>query len=241
MSLPDVQKLYEVTEATWPAFAQYEAGGFVIREGRGGGKRVCAATAEADFLELEIDRAEHEMAGLGQAPLFMLRDGENELDQRLQERGYEVIDPVNLYAIAAEALATEEPPRTVAIPAWEPLKIMEEIWAAGGIGPARIDVMKRACSPKTGLVSRFNDQPAGASFMAMHQGISMLHSLEILPEHRRHGLGRWVMRRAGFWTLAQGGHTVSVLCTQANDAANALYQNLGMSLIGTYHYRIKSE
>ena len=241
MSLPSIQTLYEVTEATWPQASDWQEAGFTIRDGQGGGKRVSAATLASALGEADIEAAEKAMRGLGQAPLFMLRDGEEGFDSTLENRGYEVIDPVNLYAIEAKDLARDDIPRTIAIPAWEPLRIMEEIWAEGGIGPARIEVMRRACSPKTGIVSRFNDKPAGTAFMAMHQGITMLHALEILGTQRRNGLGRWAMHRAGNWTLENGGHTVSVLCTKANDAANGLYQSLGMSLIGAYHYRIKPE
>lgn len=241
MTLPSVQTLYEVTEATWPQASNWQEAGFTIREGQGGGKRVSAATLASALSEADIEAAEKAMRELGQAPLFMLRDGEEGFDTTLEDRGYEVIDPVNLYAIEAKDLARDDIPRTIAIPAWEPLRIMEEIWAEGGIGPARIEVMRRAGSPKTGIVSRFNDKPAGTAFMAMHQGITMLHALEILGTQRRNGLGRWAMHRAGNWTLENGGHTVSVLCTKANDAANGLYQSLGMSLIGAYHYRIKPE
>jgi GNAT superfamily N-acetyltransferase len=241
MTLPSIQTLYDVTEATWPQAAAWTEAGFTIRDGKGGGKRVSAATLEGSLSAADIEGAETAMHKLGQNPLIKHPEGEDDLDLELDQRGYDVIDPVNAYAISAADIARKDIPRTVAIPAWEPLRIMEEMWASGGIGPARIDVMRRACSPKTGIVSRFNDKPAGTSFIAMHQGITMLHALEIVPNQRRNGLGRWAMHRAGVWTLENGGHTVSVLCTKANDAANGLYQSLGMSLIGAYHYRIKPE
>ena len=43
------------------------------------------------------------------------------------------------------------------------------------------------------------------------------------------------------WAAAQGATHLSVLCTNANDAANALYSSLGMELVGQYHYRIKKD
>lgn len=241
MNQPSLQDLYEVTEATWPAAALSEAGGFTIRDGQGGGKRVSAATLRAGMEQAEIATAEQAMRQLGQRPLFMIREGDEALDKALSDRGYQQVDPVNLYLSKAEILKVDDIPRTIAIPAWEPLHIMQEIWATGGIGPERVNVMRRACAPKTGIISRYNDQPAGTSFMAMHKGVTMLHALEVLPTHRRSGLGRWAMRRAAEWTLRHAGSYVSVLCTQANDAANGLYSGLGMSLIGTYHYRSSPE
>ena len=241
MSLPDAKTLYDVVDATWPAAATSTCGPFLIRDGQGGGKRVSSAMALGAFTEADITAAEEAMRALNQTPLFQIREGEEELDQMLAAKGYEVIDPVTMYAIDANALATERPPRTVAIETTGPLTIMREMWEAGGIGPERVEVMHRACKPKAGFVSRWQDKPAGTSFIAMHNGISMIHAIEILPFQRRQGLGRWLMQRAAFWTLDNGGHTLSVICTDQNAAANGLYSSLGMSVVGRYHYRILSD
>lgn len=240
MTLPSIETLYAVCEATWPAASEAKAGGFVIRDGKGGGKRVSAATLDGALDAIDLGAAELAMRGLNQTPLFQVREGEDGLDALLETQGYAIVDPVNVYAATVESLATELPPRTVAIPAWEPLQIMKEMWAAGGIGPERIDVMLRAKGPKTGFVSRWQDKPAGTSYAAIHEGISMLHALEIKPEQRRNGLARWAMRRLAYWTIENGGDTVSVICTEANEAANGLYRSLGMTKIGQYHYRIKA-
>jgi GNAT superfamily N-acetyltransferase len=241
MSLPDAQMMYDVVEATWPAADVAECGPFLVRDGQGGGKRVSAATARGAFEEADIAKAEEAMRGLGQTPLFMIREGDDALDAALAARGYEVIDPVTMYAIPAQELAQERPPRTAAIETTGPMQIMREIWAAGGIGPARVEVMQRACKPKAGFVSRWQDKPAGASFIGMHEGIAMVHALEIVPFQRRMGVGRWLMQRAAFWTLENGGHTLAVICTTANAAANGLYSSLGMTVVGQYHYRILSD
>ena len=241
MTLPDALTLYEVVDATWPAAATFNCGPFLIRDGQGGGKRVSAATLSGEFSGSDIKAAEKAMRDLNQTPLFQIREGDDALDEALAERGYSIIDPVTMYAVDARTLATERPPRTVAIETTGPLTIMREMWATGGIGPARVEVMNRACKPKAGFVSRWQDKPAGTSFIAMHKGVSMIHAVEILPFQRRQGLGRWLMQRAAFWTLDNGGHTLSVICTDANAAANGLYSSLGMSVVGRYHYRILSD
>jgi len=64
-----------------------------------------------------------------------------------------------------------------------------------------------------------------------------VHALEVLPQHRRHGLGNWAMRAAAFWARENGADTLSVICTKANDGANGLYRALGMEIVGEYHYR----
>ena len=114
---------------------------------------------------------------------------------------------------------------------------MLDIWQAGGIGPERIKVMERVKGPKTGILGRLNDSPAGAAFVAIHEGIAMLHALEVLPHQRRQSMGVYAMRQAAFWARDKGASHIAVVCTQDNAGANALYSSLGMSRVGQYHYR----
>jgi GNAT superfamily N-acetyltransferase len=235
---PSVQTLYAVTEATWPPASAVLAGPWTLREGAGGGKRVSAATAEDVWREDDLTAAEAAMRMLGQDPLFMIREGEDALDAALNERGYDIIDPVNLWVCPVEALTDVAVPRVTAFSIWEPLAIMRDIWEAGGIGPARVAVMERAKGPKTGILGRVSDKPAGTAYCAVHEGIAMVHALEIAAAHRRKGMGVWMMRQAAHWAKANGARWIAVICTKANNGANGLYASLGMQLVGQYHYRI---
>ena len=69
----------------------------------------------------------------GQEHLFMIRDGDEILDAALAARGYEIIDPVTLYLCETARLRPASLPRAQSYCIWEPLHIMREIWAAGGI------------------------------------------------------------------------------------------------------------
>ncbi len=235
--MTDQARLFAAIDATWPAAAMVEAGPWTLREGRGGGQRVSAATAREDWRDPDIDAAERAMQLMGQTPLFMIRPGEDALDQALAARGYDVVDPVNLWAAPVDSLTDRPLPRVTAFAIWEPLAIMLEIWETAGIGPRRIAVMNRAQGPKTGLFGRVSDHPAGTGFCAIHDGIVMVHALEILDGYRGKGLGGWMMRCAAFWAAKQGAHTLAVLCTKANIPANRLYASLGFATVGEYHYR----
>jgi ribosomal protein S18 acetylase RimI-like enzyme len=68
----------------------------------------------------------------------------------------------------------------------------------------------------------------------------MLHALEIDPAFQRQGLGRHLTRAVAIWAQSQGASHLSLLATKANIGANALYASLGMSVVGQYHYRIKT-
>lgn len=227
-----------IIDSTWPAAQIIQHHKFTIREGQGGGSRVSAATANRALSDEDLSAAEQAMRAMDQPCLFMIRPGEEALDQQLEVRGYRVLDPVNIYRCDARLLTDQAIPRVTVFTIWEPLAIMHEIWERAGIGPARLAVMARAGGPKTGLLMRRKDTPAGAGFVAMHEDLAMVHALEILPEHQRQGLGQWAMRASAFWALDNGARTLSVICTKANEGANALYRSLGMEIAGTYHYRV---
>ncbi len=227
----------DIVDGTWPAARYKRLGPFQLREGQGGGSRVSAASALGPVSVADIDAAEAAMQAMGQKRIFCLRPGDESLDRQLADRGYDILDPVNIYSCPIDHLTDLPIPRVTVFPTWEPLAIMREIWAQGGIGPQRQAIMIRAEGPKTGLLMRNNDQPAGVGFVAMHDDVAMVHALEILPAHRRQGMGQWAMRASAFWAQENGAHTLSVICTKANVGANGLYRALGMEVVGEYHYR----
>lgn len=230
-------KYYAAVEATWPTAAKRQLGPITLREGQGGGSRVSAASVEGSATEAEIEAAEQAMRAMGQDCLFMIRDGQDDLDAQLGARGYLVKDPVNLWVCPIEKLMDVEIPRVTTFALWSPLEIQREIWIAGGIGMARQAIMERASGPKAALLGRYDDKPAGAGFVAVHDGVAMVHALEILPHQRRRGMGVWMMRQAAFWAAENGATEMAVLCTKENAGANGLYASLGMTNGGQYHYR----
>lgn len=233
---PDAGTLFEAIDATWPPAAMIDHGPWLLRNGQGGGKRVSAATAKGRCTETDVSNAEQGMRALGQQPLFMLRGEDSVLDAALAARGYEVVDPVVVMSDAIEKLTDRPVPQVTAFVVWEPLAIMEEIWAKGGIGPARLAVMHRAAE-KTAIFARSNNRPAGTAFVAVHEGVAMAHAVEVLPEHRRQGVAGWIMRQAAFWARDRGAKHMAVLCTKANTSALHLYNRLGFKVVGEYHYR----
>lgn len=236
MTVPDADHLFRVLDATWPAARTFDTGPWRIREGQGGGQRVSAATANSPVLETDIAAAETEMQTLDQRPLFMVRPGDTDLDDWLGARGYDIVDPVFAYLAPIDSLTADLPVRHL-IPTWPPLSIQREIWQAGHIGPARIAVMERAAEPRTTLLARHRDTPAGTAFVAVAEGVAMLHALEVRPDHRRGGVGRMMMHGAANWARLNGAVWLALMVTQANAAANALYRKLGMDVVSGYHYR----
>ncbi len=238
---PAPARLFEVIEATWPAAATVRAGPWTLREGRDGGKRVSAATIAGTWREEDLGAAEDAMRFMGQTPLFMIRPGEARLDAHLAARGYVSVDVTQMRICPVGQLTDRALPRVTAFTIWEPLAIMREIWEEGGIGPERVAVMERVKVPKTAIFGRVSDRPAGTAFCAIHNGIAMVHALEIRQSHRGKGLGGWMMRAAARWAEAQGAQWVACLHTRRNTGAHALYSSLGMADVGHYHYRILAQ
>lgn len=228
----------DLLDATWPAAAYSHAGGFTIRDGRGGGSRVSAATADDDsYDEAGVDAAIAAERKLGQTPLFMIRDGDERLDNMLAARGYGIVTPVHLYAGDVAALADPTPGPMTAFTLWPPFEIMRDVWAEGDIGPARLAIMDRVKGPKTTIMGRTQDRVSGVAFVAIHGQQAMLHALHVAPALRRQGSAVNIMRKAAKWAQDHGAVELFLAVTKANEAANALYASLGMRIVGQYHYR----
>lgn len=231
-------RLFDICEATWPAATCTRIGPWLVRNGQGGGKRVSAVTAEGVWTQADLPQAEQACRDLGQDLLFQIRPEDTALDTVLAERGYEIIDPVDVLSAPVETL-TADLHRLAAIPCWPPLAVQTEIWAEAGIGPARLAVMHRAKGPKTALLGRHNDHPVATAFVAIHDGTAVLHALEVSPEARRMGIGKTMMQGAANWAARHNARDLAVLVVKANKPAQTLYAGLGMTSAGAYHYRIK--
>ena len=234
--------VFDLLEATWPAATRIKAGPFTLRDGQGGGNRVSAATLDTGGADLpsedQLLKAETGMDALGQKRIFQIRPGQEAFDAELQARGYATRDDTRLWSCPVDLLCDRAIPRVTTFCVWQPLAIQREIWAEGGIGPARVAVMERVTRPKTAILGRREDKPAAVAFVALHEGRAMLHALEVRPAHRRHGMGEWMMRQAAIWARDQGASELCLLATATNTGANALYARLGMQQGEGYHYRV---
>ena len=229
--MPTEADLFDAVDATWPAHKFTDVDGWIIRDGRSGGQRVSVASGIGDISVAE--------AAMGQEKLFMIQVDQAQLDAELADRGCEVKEPVDLLVGYAATIADGIRPKLDAIFAEFPMPILAEIWAEGGIGSARLDVMERANCDKTFVMGRI-DACAAAAFVGVSNGICMAHAVEALAREQRRGVAEKMMRAAAWWGLQHGAATFCVLTTQANSSAQRLYRKLGMETATQYHYRIKT-
>lgn len=231
--------IWHALEVTWPAAEVARVGPWLLRRGLGGGKRVSAAGAVDGWVPADIPMAEAAMTAWGQVPLFVLRAADAALDAALQDRGYRSVDPVTIYAGDVANIGEPAPSPLSSFAHWPGLRVTEVIWDEAGIGLARRAVMARVKGAKVVLLGRCGDRAAGVAFVATAGDIAMIHALEVLPDQRRRGVGRDMMRGAAIWARDQGAGTLALAVTDANVAARALYASLGMSAVEQYHYRAK--
>lgn len=233
-----------VIGATWPPAQVDTVGPFDLCTGAGGGNRVSAArlaevaSGGEGVSKVHIAETAEAQAALGQEALFIVFGWQEALDRALEQEGFVKRDETLVLAAPVPEIAALPPPVSC-FDIWPPLAVQEEIWAEGGIGPARLAIMHRAQGPKTSLLGRVADRPAGTAFIALNGSIAMLHALEVAPRARRQGLARLMVRAGAAWAEDQGGALFTVLVTRENTAARELYASLGLKAVENYHYRVK--
>ena len=238
----DNDAIFGAIDATWAPATMRQHGSWILREGRGGGNRVSAASlAASSVTDADVSQAEAGMRAMAQPPLFMIRPGDDSLDQMLVGRGYEMFAPVRILGAAAETIADGTVLGADVIPCDTVLAAQRQLWAAGGIGPARIDIMYRVSVAKTALFARNGHALAGVAFVGVSGRLGLLHALEVCPSQRRKGVGAAITAAAAAWCVKNGADTLALLVTRENSAAIALYEGMGMRDITSYHYRIKNE
>lgn len=232
------RELSALIDATWPAASIRDVQGWTIREGRGAGNRVSAATASEPGNDADRAHAVKAMRAIGQHPVFMVRSGEEHLDAALAAEGYDIVTPTIAYvAPIAEIAGNGGPAETV----WPPSEAERGIWAEGGIGAARLAVMERVVVPRTACTVREDGLPVATGFAALHGRTCVLHAIETLIVHRRRGHGRRVIGELSRWGAAQGAEEVALLVVETNTSANALYRAMGFTPAAGYHYRTAPE
>ncbi|MGY6634012.1 MAG: GNAT family N-acetyltransferase [Alkalilacustris sp.] len=238
-AVPPVAADFEAAlEATWPAAAWRRLGPWVLRDGAGGGQRVSAATAEGPVAPAALEEG---LVAMGPQPLVRVRPAlcawDGALDRGLADRGFVLSDPTLILAARAVEVAPEPLPPLLAFSVWPPLAAQRDIWAKGGIGPARQAIMARVQGPRAALMARRSDRVAGTAFVALHGAVAMLHAVEVPATLRRRGAARALTQAAARWAIAQGATWLALTVTEANGPARTLYDALGMTPVHRYHYR----
>ena len=121
--MPDLFDLYEVVDHTWPTHHKTSSRSWILRQGRGEGKRVSVATLQDRIDTPDISFAEKAMLELGHDLLFIIRDVDKKLEQMLDNGAYKFIDMVIIYCTSCKSILRSIPLRLNAFDIWKSLKI----------------------------------------------------------------------------------------------------------------------
>ncbi|MEM7529291.1 MAG: GNAT family N-acetyltransferase [Pseudomonadota bacterium] len=243
----DAARFAAASDATWPGETVGSLGDWRLRFTHGAGSRAASAWAAGPAdrpLGDAVTAVEAAYAEQGLTPRFQLWPGDEALDSHLEDRGYRAYDRSHLMARSLEEPlpVPQSPPtpdgrETMAIDVRTPLAVLDDIWAMGGIGPARRSVLARAPGLKAIFLGRVGMRPAGATAVVLDGKVAVTQALYVMPEARRCGLGAVLLRAGASFAKDSGADVMAHSVVAGNDAAITLYQRLGFQIFGSYHYR----
>ena len=82
-------------------------------------------------------------------------------------------------------------------------------------------------------VGRIDGEPVGVSMMFLSSGVAGLYQVEVLPEHRRRGIGT-ALTLASMEDARQQGYRIAVL--QASAMGEPVYRKIGFKSYFRYNY-----
>ncbi|WP_219461190.1 GNAT family N-acetyltransferase [Nonomuraea rhizosphaerae] len=222
----------------WPAYERVDHDGWVLRYAGGVTKRANSVLPLGRPADLTgaIEAAEAFYAGKGERSVFSVGPGALAgLDDVLDARGYEVVDPTVLMvgscdvAPAGHAVRVERSPW----PAW-----MESWWAVDGRYDDGMPAAEQICTGVPALYAAVEeDGRAVAVGRGVPQGDTLgIYCMATLPEARRRGLARSVLREL---LRRSGARSAYLSVTGRNAAAQGLYRSEGFEARGGYHYRAR--
>ncbi|MEV4107927.1 GNAT family N-acetyltransferase [Nonomuraea sp. NPDC049695] len=238
----------------WPAYEQHAHDGWVFRHAGGVTKRANSVLALGEPADLggAIEAAEAFYRQRGQRCVFSLGlNATPGLDEELERRGYELVDPTVVMAGSPTAgppayqVRIEDRPWGGWLEAW---------WAVDGRYRSGFEDAERICTGVPAWYAAYEEDgvalavgravPQGDPVNAPGTGVSGMsrgdtlgiYCMATLPQARRRGLARAVLR-----ALVRHADTESayLVTTAANLTAQALYRGEGLEIAGRYHYRVR--
>ncbi|GAA4242758.1 hypothetical protein GCM10022254_76970 [Actinomadura meridiana] len=230
--------LDELVAAAWPAPSVQSMDGWLFRHAAGVTKRANSVLPLNDPGDVgpAVDQAERFYTSHGLPTVFSLgaRPRPANLDMFLDGRGYELVDPT-LAMVKPLTGAYERD--GVEIAASPSQKWLDLWWTVDGRYDHQMPMAERIL---TGV-------PAGYAFLdgvavgrAVPQGPWLgIYAMAVVPDARRRGLGRRVLRALLGWGREQGCDHAYLVVVEGNAAAVAMYESEGFTRAGGYHYRVR--
>jgi ribosomal protein S18 acetylase RimI-like enzyme len=239
-------KIELASYVSWPAFAQVDYRGLVLRFAEGCTKRsnsVNAIVQIRDNMEETVAHCESLYRQKNLPTIFrMLSFVDNaKLDSYLVDQGYAFIEPS---LVLAQSLGDVSDSSENTLPvsmdrlAW--LKIFEEIV---GIDPNKRAVHAKIIDrvPETSLftILEHGGKPVACGLGVLHDGYFGIFDIVTNPQDRQRGYGTKLVKQMLSWARQNGGQHAYVQVLAQNAPAVRLYEKLGYRRLYHYWYRIQ--
>jgi N-acetylglutamate synthase len=245
-----IEDLERIANATWPAPRTEPLGDWLLRYAEGWTSRANTAlvtgTPGTD-LETALDRVMTWYRALHRRPAVQLPlPAAADVDAHLEAEGWPADPTVHVMTARLAEVATERAGGTEA--GGLSLGITQdpaEDWlAVAGARKGSLPAAARAIltGPETRAFVEIRQPGQPGELVAIGRGAISdgwlgITLVEVLPEMRRRGLARWVLRALVDWAVEEGATDAFLQVEERNEAARALYRGAGFRLHHTYRYR----
>lgn len=242
-----IRTLEEFSLSAWPSLQVIYYDGWVIRFANGHTRRANSVSpiypSTINVME-KIAYCEQAYRQRGQRVVFKISGAEQptELDQLLEERGYEAdahtsvqtVDLPGLEQPTADAITVE----TSLSDSW-----VDNYCRLNNTAADRIPIVTQIIQniiPVCGFASlRQGEEIASLGLAVVERGYVGLYGIVTQPHLRNQGLGKQIMLHLMNWGRSQGAERAYLQVMLNNPPALHLYEKLGFQEEYTYWYRVK--
>jgi ribosomal protein S18 acetylase RimI-like enzyme len=240
-----IRALEERAFNAWPALRSAHCNGWLLRFSEGLTRRANSVNALAPtghFLDT-LDLAESLYGRLRLPTIFRLSPlAGDEPDSTLHRAGYRRADETHVMTGTLEEHLRIDPDveiETQPTPSWS-----AGFATANGISPAMRGVHDRMLTsilmPAGYATVMREGKPVAYGLAVVERGMVGLFDIVTVPDARRCGAGRLLVKSLLSWGRSQGATAAYLQVLGTNEAARGLYGGLGFQVAYLYHYRIRT-
>ncbi|GIH90484.1 GNAT family N-acetyltransferase [Planobispora siamensis] len=237
-----------LVDRAWPATGRVQAGSWTLRTADGVTKRANSVLplGEREDLEAAVGEAERFYAGRGLPCVFSVGMGATPgLDALLEARGYRVADPT---LIMTRPLAPAVPDGEPAVPGGESSagvtlatapdrRWLDVWWSVDGRYGEGVEKAERILTGVPAVYASLDGEAVGRG--VPQGGWLGVYCMATLPHARGRGHGRRLLNALLSHGREQGADRAYLVVVESNTVARSLYERLGFTVSGRYHYRVR--
>jgi len=240
-------RLEEAALTAWPAAAEILYDGWLLRFADGYTKRANSVNAlypSTLDLDLKISRCEAVYAERNLPVIFRITphsqpDG---LDERLEQRGYKIIDRTLVitgsFNAQAEELISPFEIRSVSLLEWLDAYTRLRAPSVEQLALQR-GIVTRMPTPLCSVLGFQEGAPVGYGLGVIDSELIGIFGLYVAPTARRSGLGKAMLRWVYQWAQSREATKAYLQVEADNDPALRLYRGMGLIESYSYWYRVQ--